>query len=168
MFTSAREWTIRVTGTITAPESPGKYSVTGLAETVCGILDKAEPAAPSFTYPDDIALKDKIIAVAQKIYGAKDVTFGAGVLTQLKKLEDEGYGACPVCIAKTQYSFSDNPKLLGAPTGFTLTIRQVRLSAGAGFIVAFAGDIIAMPGLPKVPAAVGIDVDEKGVISGLF
>jgi len=106
--------------------------------------------------------------VAQRIYGAKDVTFQGSVLKQLAKLEEEGWANCPVCIAKTQYSFSDDPKKLGAPTGYTLSIRQVRLSAGAGFVVAFAGDIIAMPGLPKVPAAEGIDVNEEGQITGLF
>lgn len=92
----------------------------------------------------------------------------AGVLTQLKKLESEGCAQMPVCIAKTQYSFSDNPKLLGAPEGFEVTIRSVRLSRGAGFVVAFAGDIIAMPGLPPQPAADGIGVDENGEIFGLF
>ena len=92
----------------------------------------------------------------------------AGVVKQLQAMEAEGYGTCPVCIAKTQYSFSDNAKLLGAPKGFTLAIRAVRLSAGAGFVVAFAGDIIAMPGLPKLPAAEQIDVDEDGKIVGLF
>ena len=124
--------------------------------------------APSFTYTDDLSLADKIRAVATKIYGAKDVVFNGSVLKQLSNFEAEGWGKAPVCIAKTQYSFSDNPKALGAPTGYTLTIRQVRLNAGAGFIVAFAGDIIAMPGLPKVPAAEGIDVTEDGVITGLF
>ena len=89
-------------------------------------------------------------------------------MVDLQKLEDEGWRECPVCIAKTQYSFSDDAKLLGAPVGHTLHIRQVRLNAGAGFVVAFAGDIIAMPGLPKVPAAEAIDVDENGEIVGLF
>ena len=90
------------------------------------------------------------------------------MLKQLAKLEEEGWRECPVCIAKTQYSMSDDPKALGAPVGHTLHIRQVRLSAGAGFVVAFAGDIIAMPGLPKVPAAENIDVNEAGQITGLF
>ena len=87
---------------------------------------------------------------------------------QLKALEDEGFAKCPVCIAKTQYSFSDDAKALNAPENFDITIRSVRMSAGAGFVVAFAGDIIAMPGLPKKPAALQIDVDADGVISGLF
>ena len=146
----------------------GGAGVTELAELVCRTVDAQSPAEPSYTYPDDLPLKDKIIAVAKRIYGAADVAFGAGVVKQLGKLEEEGWGRCPVCIAKTQYSFTDNPKALGAPTGFTLHIRSVRLSAGAGFVVAFAGDIIAMPGLPKVPAAENIDVDESGKIVGLF
>ena len=114
-----------------------------------------------------MSLREKIEAVAARIYGAKDVAFGGSVLKQLARLEEEGWGRCPVCIAKTQYSFSDDPKALGAPSGFTLHIRQVRLSAGAGFVVAFAGDIIAMPGLPRVPAAEAIDVNDEGKIVGL-
>ncbi|MBR3764401.1 MAG: formate--tetrahydrofolate ligase [Clostridia bacterium] len=146
----------------------GGEGVKELAALVCDTVDKQEKVEPSFTYTDDLSLADKIRAVATKIYGAKDVVFNGSVLKQLANFEAEGWGKAPVCIAKTQYSFSDNPKALGAPTGYTLTIRQVRLNAGAGFIVAFAGDIIAMPGLPKVPAAEGIDVTEDGVITGLF
>ena len=146
----------------------GGEGVKELAALVCDTVDKQEKVTPSFTYEDDLSLADKIRAVATKIYGAKDVVFTGSVLKQLSNFEAEGWGKAPVCIAKTQYSFSDNPKALGAPTGYTLTIRQVRLNAGAGFIVAFAGDIIAMPGLPKVPAAEGIDVTEDGVITGLF
>lgn len=146
----------------------GGEGVKDLAKTVMDIVDNAAPAVPSYTYPSDMALKDKLKTIATTIYGAKSVTFNAGVLKQLAKYEEEGFASAPVCIAKTQYSFSDNPKALGAPEGFTLNIRQVRLSAGAGFIVAFAGDIIAMPGLPKVPAAEAIDVDDDGKITGLF
>ncbi|MCH5286860.1 MAG: formate--tetrahydrofolate ligase [Christensenellaceae bacterium] len=146
----------------------GGDGVKELAQLVCETVDKQPKVTPSFTYPDDVSLKEKIEAVATRIYGAKDVSFNASVLKQLAKLEEEGWGHCPVCIAKTQYSFSDDPKKLGAPSGYTLTIRQVRLSAGAGFVVAFAGDIIAMPGLPKIPAAEGIDVDDEGKITGLF
>lgn len=146
----------------------GGEGVKELAQTVIGLVDGAEKPVPSYTYPDDMPLKKKIESIAQRIYHAKNVTYGAGVARQLSKLEEEGWGGCPVCIAKTQYSFSDNPKSLGAPEGFTLNIRQVRLSAGAGFVVAFAGDIIAMPGLPKVPAAENIDVDDEGRITGLF
>ncbi len=146
----------------------GGEGVKELAALVCDTVDKQEKVEPSFTYTDDLSLADKIRAVATKIYGAKDVAFNGSTLKQLANFEAEGWAKAPVCIAKTQYSFSDNPKALGAPKGFTLNIRQVRLNAGAGFIVAFAGDIIAMPGLPKVPAAEGIDVTEDGVITGLF
>ena len=146
----------------------GGDGVKELAALVCDTVDKQEKVEPSFTYTDDLSLADKIRAVATRIYGAKDVVFAGSTLKQLANFEAEGWAKAPVCIAKTQYSFSDNPKALGAPTGFTLNIRQVRLNAGAGFIVAFAGDIIAMPGLPKVPAAEGIDVTEDGVITGLF
>lgn len=127
-----------------------------------------QPSHFQFTYADDLPLREKISTVCKKIYRARAVVWGRGVLTQLKKLENEGCGGMPVCIAKTQYSFSDNPKLLGAPEGFDITIRDVRLSRGAGFIVAFAGDIIAMPGLPPRPAAENIGVDDNGEIYGLF
>ena len=146
----------------------GGEGAMNLAKTVCDLADHAEACEPAYTYPSQLSLKEKIETIAQKIYGAKDVTFGAGVLKQLDKLTAEGWGECPVCIAKTQYSFSDDAKALGAPEGFTLHIRSVRLSAGAGFVVAFAGDIIAMPGLPKIPAAENIDVDDDGRITGLF
>ncbi len=146
----------------------GGKGVTALAQLVAVVADAQPKEAPSYTYPDELPLKEKIEAVAKRVYGAERVTFGAGVVKQLQAMEAEGYGTCPVCIAKTQYSFSDNAKLLGAPKGFTLAIRAVRLSAGAGFVVAFAGDIIAMPGLPKLPAAEQIDVDENGKIVGLF
>ena len=146
----------------------GGRGVTELAQLVADTVDAQPKAEPSYTYPDDMPLREKIETVARRIYGAERVTFGPGVLKQLQSLTEEGCGGYPVCIAKTQYSFSDNPKLLGAPKGFTLNIRAVRLSAGAGFMVAFAGDIIAMPGLPRVPAAEGIDVDAQGKITGLF
>ena len=146
----------------------GGAGVTELAQLVCDTVDAAEKKTPSFTYPDEASLRDKITAVAQRIYGAESVTFSPAALKQLGSLEEAGWGGAQVCIAKTQYSLSDDPKKLGAPEGFSINIRSVRLSAGAGFAVAFAGDIIAMPGLPRVPAAEGIDVDETGRISGLF
>ena len=146
----------------------GGRGAAALADAVCDACETGAATSPSYTYPDELPLSQKIEAVAQKIYGASEVNFAPGVLPQLKKWEQEGYGAYPVCIAKTQYSLSDNPKLLGAPQNFTLTVRSVRLSAGAGFVVAFAGDIIAMPGLNKAPAALSIDVDENGNITGLF
>ena len=136
-----------------------------LAEDVLGILDR-RPV--HFTYADDLPVADKIRAVCRNIYRAKEVVFSAAAQKQLRELADAGYDKLPVCIAKTQYSFSDNAKLLAAPDGFTMTVRELRLSAGAGFVVAVMGSIMTMPGLPKKPAAEGIDVDENGVISGLF
>ncbi|MGN0763883.1 MAG: formate--tetrahydrofolate ligase, partial [Aristaeellaceae bacterium] len=131
----------------------GGEGVKELAQLVCDTVDNQQPCEPSYTYDLSLSLKEKIETIARRIYGAAEVSFGGSVLKQLAKLEEEGWRECHVCIAKTQYSMSDDPKALGAPVGHTLHIRQVRLSAGAGFVVAFAGDIIAMPGLPKVPAA---------------
>ena len=139
-----------------------------LARKVLAALDASDPATFSFTYPDELPLADKIRAVATRIYGAKDVSFSPAAAKTLAQLESEGCGSMPVCIAKTQYSFSDDPKKTGAPEGFTLTIRAAKVSAGAGFVVALAGDIMTMPGLPKVPAAVNIDVTDDGRIVGLF
>lgn len=138
-----------------------------LADNVISLL-KEDSSAVSFTYPDDIPLKAKIESVAKKIYGASSVEFALGVITKLKKAEEEGYGSYPICIAKTQYSLSDDQKKLGRPEDFTLHIRDVRVSAGAGFIVAYAGDIMTMPGLSKVPAANFMDISDSGVITGLF
>lgn len=138
-----------------------------LADSVISLLkNDSEPV--SFTYSDDITLKAKLESVAKKIYGASTVEFAPGVITKLKKAEEEGYGSYPVCIAKTQYSLSDDQKKLGRPEGFTLHIRDVRVSAGAGFLVAYAGDIMTMPGLSKVPAANGMDISDSGTITGLF
>lgn len=139
---------------------------TELAETVLDIMQ--DDTAINFTYPDEMPLKEKVLAVAQKIYRAKDVTWSAPALKTLAEIEAMGYGNLPVCIAKTQYSFSDDAKLLAAPSGFTMTVRDVRLSAGAGFVVVIMGSIMTMPGLPKKPAAENIDVDENGKITGLF
>ena len=127
-----------------------------------------QPNDFTFAYGDDLSIEEKIQAIAQKIYRADGVAFTAGAKKQLAQLESLGFGALPVCMAKTQYSFSDDASLLGAPRGFTVTVRNVKVSAGAGFIVALTGDIMTMPGLPKVPAAERIDVDENGKISGLF
>ncbi len=146
----------------------GGRGATELAGLVCETADANPDAVPSFTYPDDASLQDKIRAVATRVYHASDVTFAPQAVKDLAALEKEGWAGCPVCIAKTQYSMSDDASLLGAPEGYTLTIRSARLSAGAGFVVAFAGSIIAMPGLPKTPAALAIDVDEDGEIVGLF
>ncbi len=139
-----------------------------LADCVAELLEGKQTPAPSYTYPDELGLSEKIEAVAKRIYHAGSVNFSAKSRATIQQLEEDGWAGAPVCIAKTQYSFSDNPKLLGAPEGFELTIRDVRLSAGAGFVVAFAGEIIAMPGLPKQPAALQVDVDESGKIDGIF
>lgn len=146
----------------------GGAGAADLARCVADLLEGSSPLTPSFTYAADASLEDKIRAVAGKVYHAGSVAFAGKTRAMLQQLEQDGYRNVPVCIAKTQYSFSDNAKLLNAPEGFELTIRDVRLSAGAGFVVAFAGDIIAMPGLPRVPAAMNIDVDAQGTISGIF
>ena len=122
----------------------------------------------TFSYSDDMSIIDKIKAVVTKIYGGDGIHITPNARKQIAQLEELGFGNVPVCIAKTQYSFSDDPTKLGAPEGFKVTVRNVKVSAGAGFIVVLTGDILTMPGLPKVPAAEGIDVDENGKISGLF
>ena len=137
-----------------------------LAETVLSILD--DSAEVQYTYELDAPLTDKIEAVATNIYRAGRVSYTAAAKKTLDELTALGYGKLPVCIAKTQYSFSDNAKLTGAPEGHTLNVREVRLSAGAGFVVVVCGSIMTMPGLPKHPAAMDIDVDVHGKITGLF
>lgn len=122
----------------------------------------------SFAYEDDLSIEEKIEAVAKRIYHADGVDFTPQAEQQIKKITELGYTKMPVCIAKTQYSFSDNPSLLGAPRDFRITVRHAKVSAGAGFIVVLTGEVMTMPGLPKVPAAERIDVDESGKISGLF
>ena len=122
----------------------------------------------TFAYESDKSIREKINAVAVKVYGGKGAVFTPEAEKQIARLEELGFGDLPVCIAKTQYSFSDDAKLLGAPSGFTITVRSVKVSAGAGFVVALTGNIMTMPGLPKVSAAENIDVDENGKISGLF
>ncbi len=119
-------------------------------------------------YADELSLREKIAVVATEIYGADGVTYTPAAEKALKKIEDLGFGRLPVCMAKTQYSLSDDPKLLGRPRGFKINIREVYVSAGAGFVVAITGSIMTMPGLPRVPAAEGIDVDDEGRITGLF
>ena len=122
----------------------------------------------NFAYGDELSIKEKINAVVTKVYGGEGTVFTPASEKQIAKLEELGFGSCPVCIAKTQYSFSDDPAKLGAPSGFYVTVRNVKISAGAGFVVVLTGDIMTMPGLPKVPAAENIDVDEQGRITGLF
>ena len=137
-----------------------------LAETVLSILD--DNAQVRYTYDLSASLPEKIEAVAKKVYRAGDVSYSAAAQKTLDELAAMGYSNLPVCIAKTQYSFTDDQTKLGAPVGFTVTVRNIKVAAGAGFLVALTGEIMTMPGLPKVPAAERIDVDENGKISGLF
>ena len=149
----------------------GGAGATELAEMVVSLCDADETPAntphQSFVYPDSATLFEKVEAVATKIYGASEVTANAKVRTRLRELADEGYSHLPICIAKTQYSFSTDPALKGAPSGHAMDIREVRLSVGAGFVVVICGDVMTMPGLPKVPASQSIDVVD-GQIVGLF
>ena len=140
-----------------------------LAQTICDVIDENEGKsrfAP--IYPDEAPVEEKLETIAKTIYGADKVTYTSKALKSLKEIKALGGDKMPVCVAKTQYSLSDDPALLGRPTGFAITIRDLKLSSGAGFVVAYAGDIMTMPGLPKVPAAEKIDVDSQAVIHGLF
>lgn len=137
-----------------------------LAEEVVRLCE--EPNDFRFSYDLELSIEEKIKAIAQKIYRADDVIITPPAMKQLRHLEQLGFGDLPICMAKTQYSFSDDQNLLGAPRGFTMTVRNLKVSAGAGFIVALTGNIMTMPGLPKRPAAENIDVDEAGKITGLF
>ena len=130
----------------------------------------AESGAAQFAplYPDDMPLMQKIETIAKRIYRADDVLADQKIRNQLKEWEAQGYGNLPVCMAKTQYSFTTDPDRRGAPTGFSVPVREVRLSAGAGFIVAICGEIMTMPGLPRVPSAESIRLNENGDVEGLF
>ena len=138
-----------------------------LAKEVVRLCD-GEKGDFTYSYEDGLSVTEKIEAVVKKIYGGDGISILPNAKKQIERLEELGYGKCPVCIAKTQYSFSDDPLKLGAPEHFTVTVKNVKISAGAGFIVVLTGDIMTMPGLPKLPAAERIDVDENGKISGLF
>ncbi|OAT23386.1 formate--tetrahydrofolate ligase [Proteus myxofaciens] len=138
-----------------------------LANEVVATLSN-EPAQFQLLYPDNLSLSEKIEKIAKEIYGAKGVTYSNIAQARLQEIEASGFGHFPICMAKTQYSLSDNAKLLGRPTDFSITVREVYVSAGAGFVVALTGSITTMPGLPKIPAAMSIDIDNNGNISGLF
>lgn len=146
--------------------SEGGAGAEELAREVTRLCD--EPGEMRLLYSDEAALWDKMKTVATEIYGAADISAPQSVLSQIKSLQDNGYGHLPVCVAKTQYSFSTDAKARGAPDGHIVNVREVRLSAGAEFIVMICGDIMTMPGLPKTPAAINIDVDDDGKITGLF
>ena len=142
----------------------------GAEALACAVVEAAETATSDFTllYPDNRRLWDKARIVARKIYGANDLIGDKRLRARFKRLDEQGYGRLPVCMAKTQYSLSTDPKLTGRPTGFDVPIRDVRVSAGAGFVVVFTGDVMTMPGLPRKPSAEAIDFDEAGQTVGLF
>ena len=139
-----------------------------LAKEVVRLCEEEDNSQFTFSYDAEDTIEQKIKDIVTKVYGGDDVAFLPAAKKQIAKLTDMGYGNLPICVAKTQYSFSDDPTKLGAPDGFTVTVRNVKVSAGAGFIVVLTGDIMTMPGLPKSPAAERIDVDENGKITGLF
>ncbi|MBO4242543.1 MAG: formate--tetrahydrofolate ligase, partial [Clostridiales bacterium] len=139
-----------------------------LADKVLSILDSGEKTEPNFAYELTDPVEEKIRKVATRIYGAKDIDILPEARAKIEGFVASGYGELPICVAKTQYSLSDDPKLLGRPEGFTLTVRDVRLSAGAGYLVVLTGKILTMPGLPSHPAALDIDIDGDGTITGLF
>jgi formate--tetrahydrofolate ligase len=145
----------------------GGAGAEALAKGVLQVLDEPSPFTFSFTYPDELSLTAKAETIATELYGAAGVTWDAKARRRLQRIEDDGYGHLPVCIAKTQYSFSVDPTLRGAPSGHALHVREVRLSAGAGFVVLVCGDVMTMPGLPKVPASIRIDLADDGTIVGL-
>ncbi|MCI9243800.1 MAG: formate--tetrahydrofolate ligase, partial [Lawsonibacter sp.] len=137
-----------------------------LAEEVVRLCE--QPNNFSFVYEDKASIEEKLNTIVTRVYHGDRVVLTANAKKQAKQLADLGFGGLPICMAKTQYSFSDDAALLGAPKGFEVTVRNLKVCAGAGFIVALTGDIMTMPGLPKVPSAERIDIDENGVISGLF
>ena len=141
-----------------------------LVDKVIGAISGNEESEKrfSFLYDEKLPIKEKIEIICREIYGADGVNFTPKALNNIKKYTEYGCDNLPICISKTQKSLSDNPKLLGRPQNFEITINEIRLSAGAGFLVAMAGEIIDMPGLPKRPSAELIDIDENGVITGLF
>ena len=145
----------------------GGKGAADVAKTVVDLIEKGNSQF-KFVYEDDVSLWDKIKTIATKIYGAADVTADAKVRGQIKRLQDEGYGHYPVCVAKTQYSFSTDAALRGAPSGHVVNIREVRLAAGAEFVVMVCGDVMTMPGLPKIPSAEKIDLTDEGKVVGLF
>ena len=137
-----------------------------LAEEVVRLCE--QPNSFSFVYDDNASIEEKLNTIVTRVYHGDRVVLTANAKKQAKQLTELGFGELPICMAKTQYSFSDDASLLGAPKGFEVTVRNLKVCAGAGFIVALTGDIMTMPGLPKVPSAERIDIDENGVISGLF
>jgi formate--tetrahydrofolate ligase len=146
----------------------GGAGVTELAGMVLDAIRGSDRSSFRHVYPDELGLAGKLETLAKRVYGADGIAFAPTAAAKLQRYEALGYGRLPVCVAKTQNSLSDDPKRHGRPRGFTITVRDVSLSAGAGFVVAYAGDILTMPGLPKVPGAEGIDIDASGNVVGLF
>ncbi|MGA6928940.1 MAG: formate--tetrahydrofolate ligase, partial [Pseudolabrys sp.] len=145
----------------------GGAGAADVAKAVVKVIDEGKGKL-KYLYPDDMPLFEKVRTIAKEIYRANDATADKSVRDQLKTWEEMGFGKLPVCMAKTQYSFTTNPDLKGAPVDHTIAVREVRLSAGAEFVVAICGEIMTMPGLPKIPAADSIDVNAQGQIVGLF
>ena len=146
----------------------GGAGTTALARVVLDVMKGADRAAFQPLYPDDMPLVEKIETIAVKVYGADGVRLQPAAAQKLARWQTLGYGTLPVCMAKTQNSLSDDAKKPGRPRGFTVTVRDAKLAAGAGFVVAYAGDILTMPGLPKVPGAESMDIDAAGEVVGLF
>jgi len=145
----------------------GGLGAAGLAQTVVATIDANPAPLIQSAYSLEDSLEEKIRAVATNVYGASGVAFSDQARTQFARFAEWGFAALPVCIAKTQYSLTDDPRIMGAPTGWTLNISDARLSAGAGFVVAVAGNMMLMPGLPRAPRALAIDVDDDGNITGV-
>ena len=164
MQTIVEAWAVKRSCASTGPMARrhGRIWPTALLQSI------DEGKADFRVYPDEMPLFEKIETIAKKIYRADEVSADKKVRDQLKQWEEQGYGNLPVCMAKTQYSFSTDPNQRGAPTGHSLPVREVRLSAGAGFIVAICGEIMTMPGLPRVPSAEAIRINDEGQIDGLF
>ena len=139
-----------------------------MAKNIAELCEKSDTSKFKYLYSDQTSILEKVEKIAKEIYNAKGIEVDEKIKEQVKKIEQAGFGRFPVCIAKTQYSFSTDPKLKGAPSGHTLSVREVRLSSGAEFVVVVCGSIMTMPGLPRVPAADNIKLNKKGEIEGLF
>jgi formate--tetrahydrofolate ligase len=159
--------TLRVEAALSEGYTKGGDGMTALAEKIVAAAAESDASKVKPIYSSQQTLTEKITAIATRVYGATDVAFKPAAKSRLEKFEKLGYGNLPVCIAKTQYSFTDDPKQMGAPVGWTLTISDVSLSAGAGFVVAIAGSMMLMPGLGKVPQAQKLDVDDHGRAVGM-